>query len=84
MRASQYFIAGCRDGTLLKHKLMCSKLSTLAALIAKADKYATADSTLRIKVSATDKPIQPPAMMQSAGEKRGQQNCKRKSKHPDP
>ncbi|KAI4997937.1 hypothetical protein ZWY2020_053279 [Hordeum vulgare] len=60
VQAIQYFIKGCRDGTLLKHKLMYSEPTTLAALMAKADKYATADSAMWIKVSATNKPAHPP------------------------
>ncbi|KAE8807405.1 Endoglucanase 3 [Hordeum vulgare] len=44
--AIQYFIDGCRDGTLLKHKLMCSEPTSLAVLMAKADKYATSDSVI--------------------------------------
>ncbi|KAE8816422.1 Endoglucanase 3 [Hordeum vulgare] len=72
VQAIQYFIKGCQDGTLLKHKLMCSEPTTLAALMAKVDKYATSDSAMRIKVSVTDKPVQPPVMMWLAGDNRGQ------------
>ncbi|KAE8815070.1 Endoglucanase 3 [Hordeum vulgare] len=46
VQAIQYFIDGCRVGTLLlKQKLMCSEPTSLAVLMAKADKYATADAT---------------------------------------
>ncbi|KAE8772285.1 Endoglucanase 3 [Hordeum vulgare] len=55
VQAIQYFIDGCRDGTLLKHKLMCSEPTSLAVLMAKADKYATADSAMRFKVTVSDK-----------------------------
>ncbi|KAE8794019.1 Endoglucanase 3 [Hordeum vulgare] len=55
VHAIQYFIDGCRDGTLLKHKLMCSEPTSLAVLMAKADKYAMADSAMRVKVTASDK-----------------------------
>ncbi|KAE8810966.1 hypothetical protein D1007_12324 [Hordeum vulgare] len=63
---------------------MCSEPTTLAALMAKADKYATADSTMQIKVNTTDKPVQPPATMRPASDGRGQQNNKRKSNQLDP
>ncbi|KAE8807402.1 Endoglucanase 3 [Hordeum vulgare] len=52
VQAIQYFIEGYRYGTLLKHKLMCSEPTTLSELMAKADKYATDDSVMRIKVTA--------------------------------
>ncbi|KAE8777896.1 Endoglucanase 3 [Hordeum vulgare] len=63
----QYFIDGCRDGTLLKHKLMCSEPTSLAVLMAKADKYATADSAMRVKVTASDKVVPTPATPKPAG-----------------
>ncbi|KAI4980027.1 hypothetical protein ZWY2020_016780 [Hordeum vulgare] len=40
VQAIQYFIDGCRDGTLLKHKLMSSEHTSLEVLMAKADMYA--------------------------------------------
>ncbi|KAE8795323.1 Endoglucanase 3 [Hordeum vulgare] len=55
VHAIEYFIEGCRDGTILKHKLMCSEPATLAQLMAQADKYAMADCARRIKVTATGK-----------------------------
>ena len=64
----QYFIDGCRDGTLLKHKLMCAEPTSLAVLMAKADKYATADSAMRIKVTASDKAVPTPATPKPAGD----------------
>ncbi|KAI4971584.1 hypothetical protein ZWY2020_002498 [Hordeum vulgare] len=77
VQAIQYFMDGCPDGTLLKHKLMCSEPTSLAVLMAKADKYATADSTMRIKVSARDKPVQPLATSKPAGEA-GKTKCARR------
>ncbi|KAI5000764.1 hypothetical protein ZWY2020_010723 [Hordeum vulgare] len=53
----QYFIDGYRDGTLLTHKLVCSELTSLAVLMAKADKYATADSAMPVKVTTSDKVV---------------------------
>ncbi|KAE8793743.1 Endoglucanase 3 [Hordeum vulgare] len=78
--AIQYFIDGCRDSTLLKHKLMCSEPTSLALLMAKADKYATADSSMRVKVTASDKVVPTPTTPKPAGENRGgQNNNKRKA-----
>ena len=51
VQAIQYFVSGCRDGTLLKHKLLRSKPATMAALMVTADKYANADSAMKIKVA---------------------------------
>ncbi|KAE8805826.1 endoglucanase 3 [Hordeum vulgare] len=70
----EYFIGGCRDGTLLKHKLMCSKPTSLAVLMATADKYATADSAMRVKLTASDKAVPTPATPNPAGDNRGVQN----------
>ncbi|KAE8810363.1 endoglucanase 3 [Hordeum vulgare] len=72
--AIQYFIGGCRDGTLVKHKLMCSEPTSLAVLMAKADKYATADSAMRVKVTASDKVVPTPATPKPARDNRGGQN----------
>ena len=43
-QAVQYFIQGCRDQTLLKHKLLRKNPKTMAHLMAIADEYATADA----------------------------------------
>ncbi|KAE8772514.1 Endoglucanase 3 [Hordeum vulgare] len=68
VQAIQYFIDGCRDGTLLKHKLMCSEPTSLAVLMAKADKYATTDSVMRVKVTASDKAVPTPATPKPVGD----------------
>ncbi|KAE8792395.1 Endoglucanase 3 [Hordeum vulgare] len=70
-RLGSYFIDGCRDGTLLKYKLMCFEPTSLAVLMAKADKYATADSAMRIKVTASDKAVPTPATPKPAGDSQG-------------
>ncbi|KAI5015614.1 hypothetical protein ZWY2020_057004 [Hordeum vulgare] len=80
VQAIEYFIDGCRDGTLLKHKLMCAEPTSLAVLMAKADKYATDDSAMRIKVTALHKVVPAPATPKPAGDDRGgQNNYKRKA-----
>ncbi|KAE8772543.1 hypothetical protein D1007_55460 [Hordeum vulgare] len=53
--------------------------------MAKADKYASADSAMRIKVTALDKVVPAPATPKPAGDNRGgQNNYKRKADQMDP
>ncbi|KAI5003259.1 hypothetical protein ZWY2020_030419 [Hordeum vulgare] len=85
VQAIQYFMDGCQDDTLLKHKLMCAEPTFLAVLMGKADKYATADSAMRIKVTALDKVVPAPASPKPVGDNRGgQNNYKRKADQVDP
>ncbi|KAE8777123.1 hypothetical protein D1007_50088 [Hordeum vulgare] len=64
----------------MKHKLMCSEPTSLAVLMAKADKYATADSAMRIKVTASENVVPPPATPKPTRDSRGgQNNNKRKA-----
>ncbi|KAE8791337.1 hypothetical protein D1007_34235 [Hordeum vulgare] len=59
---------------------MCAEPTSLAVLMAKADKYATADSTMRIEVTALDKVVPAQATPKPAGDNRGgQNNYKRKA-----
>jgi hypothetical protein len=44
-----YFTDGCREGTLLKHKLHMTESKTMADFMAIADKYASADSVARVQ-----------------------------------
>ena len=69
LQAIEYFTAGCREGTLLKHKLLCDKLETLDELLIIADKYAIAGSSMKaeIQVSATGK-VAPQAPRTLAGD----------------
>ena len=57
MQAIEYFTAGCREGTLLKHKLLCDEPPTLDELMIIEDKYATADSSMKteLRVDASGK-----------------------------
>jgi hypothetical protein len=59
VQAIQYFSEGCRDGTMLKHKLMRTELATMAELMAIAVKYVTADSAMQkpIRLDAVGKVI---------------------------
>ncbi|KAE8781804.1 hypothetical protein D1007_44864 [Hordeum vulgare] len=69
-----------RDGTLLKHKLMCSEPTSLAVLMAKADNYATADSAMRVKVTASDKAVPTPTTPKPVDDNQsGHNNNKRKA-----
>ncbi|KAE8782491.1 hypothetical protein D1007_44158 [Hordeum vulgare] len=64
---------------------MCAEPTSLAVLMAKADKYATADSAMHIKVTALDKVVSAPATPKPAGDNRGgKNNYKRKVDHMDP
>ncbi|KAE8768695.1 hypothetical protein D1007_59792 [Hordeum vulgare] len=64
---------------------MCAEPTSLAMLMAKADKYATADSAMRIKVTDLDKVVPAPATPKPAGDNRGgQNNYKRKADQMDP
>ncbi|KAE8812888.1 hypothetical protein D1007_09982 [Hordeum vulgare] len=64
---------------------MCAEPTSLAVLMAKADKYARADSAMRIKVTASDKVVPTPATPKPAVDKRGSHNnYKRKADQMDP
>ena len=69
VQAIEYFTAGCREGTLLKHRLLCDELATLEELLIIADKYATADSfmKLELRVDASGK-VLPPSPRTPAGD----------------
>ena len=63
VEAIQYFVSGCRDDTLLKHKLLRPEPATMAALMMTADKYANAESAMKIQVALDEagkaKPVPP-------------------------
>ncbi|KAE8821753.1 hypothetical protein D1007_00161 [Hordeum vulgare] len=64
---------------------MCTEPTSLAVLMAKADKYATADSAMRIKVTASDKVVLTLSTPKPDGDNRGgQNNYKRKADQMDP
>jgi hypothetical protein len=48
-QAIGYFTDGCREGTMLKHKLHRTEPKTMADFMAIADKYASADSAARVQ-----------------------------------
>ena len=86
MQAIEYFTAGCREGTLLKHKLLCDEPETLDELLIIADKYATADSSMKaeIQISTTGKvaPQAPRTLAADAGQRQQQGDNKRKALQP--
>ena len=57
VQAIEYFTAGCQEGTLLKHRLLYDEPTTLGELLIIADKYATADSSMKseLRVDASRK-----------------------------
>ena len=86
VQAIEYFTAGCRKGTLLKHRLLCDKPTTLDELLVIADKYAMTDSSMKteLRVDASRK-VLAPAPKTPAGEssRRPYQNdLKRKAPMP--
>ena len=82
----EYFTAGCREGTLLKHKLLCDEPETLDELLIIADKYATADSSMKaeIQVNETGKvaPQAPRTLARDASRRQQQSDHKRKALQP--
>jgi hypothetical protein len=48
VQAIGYFTDGCREGSLMKHKLNRAEPKTMAEFMAIADKYASADSAARV------------------------------------
>jgi hypothetical protein len=48
-QAIGYFTDGCREGTLLKHKLHRTEPKTMADFMAIADKYASANSAAMVQ-----------------------------------
>jgi hypothetical protein len=48
-QAIGYFTDGCREGSLMKHKLNRAEPKTMAEFMAIADKYASADSAARVQ-----------------------------------
>jgi hypothetical protein len=48
-QAIGYFTDGCREGTLLKHKLHRAEPKSMADFMATADKYASTDSVARVQ-----------------------------------
>ena len=48
VQANEYFTTGCREGTLLKHKLLCDEPETLDELLIIADKIGRASCRERV------------------------------------
>ncbi|KAI4978324.1 hypothetical protein ZWY2020_014878 [Hordeum vulgare] len=89
VQAIQYFSEGCRDGTLLKHKLMCSESASLPHLMTNMDKYTTTDYVMRVKVDMASNAVPThPDILMPAGDGRPRPNNdphdKQKMDHLDP
>ena len=86
VQAIEYFTVGCREGTLLKHKLLCDEPATLDELLIIADKYATADSSMKneLQVDASGKvlPLAPRTPVGDTNRRPHQNNNKRKAPMP--
>jgi hypothetical protein len=48
-QAIGYFMDGCREGTLLKHKLHRAELKSMADFMAISENYASTDSAARVQ-----------------------------------
>src|SRR3954463_6327124 len=84
VQAIEYFTAGCIEGTLLKHKLLCDEPETLDELLIIANKYANSFMKAELQVSATGK-VAPQAPRTLAGDtSRRQQQSDHKRKAPQP
>lgn len=69
VQAIEYFTAGCREGTLVKHRLICDEPATLDELLIIAEKYATADSSMKLELRVyTSGKVLPPAPRTPAGD----------------
>jgi hypothetical protein len=86
VQAIEYFTVGCREGTLLKYKLLCDEPTTLDELLVVADKYATTDSSMKaeIRVDASSKVIAPASPAPAGDTNRRQQPNENKRKAPQP
>jgi hypothetical protein len=79
-QAIRYFTDGCRDGTLMKHKLNRAEPKTMTEFMAIADKYATADSATRVQFAETGPTA---GQSQPASGQSGHYNRDRHSKRKD-
>ena len=85
VQAIDYFTPGCREGTLLKHWLLCDELATLDELLIIADKYAMADSSMKAEIQDASGKVAPQAPRTTAGDTSQRQqpnNNKRKATQP--
>ena len=86
VQAIEYFTTGCREGTLLKHRLLCDEPATLDELLTVEDKYATVDSSMKSELQVdTSRKVLPLAPRTPAGDtSRRQQQNDNKRKAPMP
>src|SRR4051812_36210072 len=66
IQAIQYFIDGCLDGSMLKHKLLRKDFTSLAKLMKIANSFAASDSAMRPIHLGTGGVIQDQGAAQSA------------------
>ena len=69
IQAVGFFINGCREGTMLKHALLLDEPKSMAELMTIADKYATADSAMRVpmQVDGAGRTQEKPAAREPGG-----------------
>ena len=54
MLAIQNFVDGVKDGTMLKHRLLLEEPSTVAEMMAIADKYAMVSASMKVQLWLDD------------------------------
>jgi hypothetical protein len=79
-QAISYFTDGCREGTLMKHKLHRAEPKSMADFMAIADKYASTDSIARVQYV---KPAPARGQSQAAAGQGGHHNRDRHGKRKD-
>jgi hypothetical protein len=79
-QAIGYFTDGCREGSLMKHKLNRAELKTMAEFMAIADKYASADSAARVQFAESGPAV---GQSQPAPGQGGHHNCDHHGKSKD-
>jgi hypothetical protein len=61
-QATRYFTNGCREDTMMKHKLNRFEPKINTEFMAIPDKYSTTDSTMRMLVPVSDPAKKPPLL----------------------
>ena len=86
VQAIEYFTARCREGNLLKHRLLCDEPATLDELLVIADKYATAESSMKseLRVDASGKVLAPSPKTPAGDSSRRPYHNDHKRKAPTP
>jgi hypothetical protein len=82
-QAIGYFTDGCREGSLMKHKLNRAKPNTMVEFMTIADKYASADSAARVQFAKSGPAVgrSQPASGQGGHHNRGRHGKRKDERH---